>query len=116
MRISKTFHFEAAHHLTNVPDSHQCARVHGHSYVVDVEVSGQVDRRMGWVMDFADISAAWNQCGKPLDHRDLNDILENPTAENLAAMLFTDLEDILGSPLVAVTVHETATSWARVDA
>lgn len=116
MRINKTFKFEAAHHLPNVPEGHQCARVHGHSYVVDVEVVGKVDPVLGWVMDFGDISEAWVEVGARLDHRDLNDYLPNPTAENLAAMLFRDLEDVLGSQVAAVVVHETPSSWARAEA
>lgn len=112
IRISKTFTFEAAHHLPNVPEGHQCARVHGHSYVVEVEVAGPVDPVAGWVMDFAAISAAWKATGGLLDHTDLNEWLNNPTAENLAGYLAAALQGILGEELQAVAVHETASSKA----
>ena len=59
-RSSASSRFEAAHRLPNVPTGHKCARLHGHSYRVEVHVAG--DRSTpssGWVMDFADIKAAW---------------------------------------------------------
>ena len=42
MRITQAFTFEAAHHLPNVPEGHKCGRLHGHSYRVEVHVSGAV--------------------------------------------------------------------------
>lgn len=113
MIIAKTFAFEAAHHLPNVPPGHQCARVHGHSYRVEVEVVGEVDGSMGWVVDFGDLKAAWTRTGATLDHTDLNDTLDNPTAENLAMFLYSDLVlELPGAVVLSVTVWETATSRA----
>ena len=43
VELSRTFRFEAAHRLPMVPPGHKCHRVHGHSYVVDVFVAGDVD-------------------------------------------------------------------------
>ena len=53
MEIFREFTFEAAHRLTHVPDGHKCARLHGHSYRVEVRVTGPVGEQTGWVMDFA---------------------------------------------------------------
>ncbi len=111
MLIAKTFRFEAAHHLPNVPDGHQCARVHGHSYEVEVAVKGDVDPELGWVMDFAELSSAWAMTGALMDHRDLNDIIDNPTAEILALYLGSTLEQLVDG-LYSVTVKETANSRA----
>lgn len=41
MDIFKRFHIEAAHRLPNVPEGHKCARLHGHSFMVEIHVSGE---------------------------------------------------------------------------
>src|SRR3546814_3048342 len=63
-----------AHRLPNVPVGHKCARVHGHSFRVELQVSGVVDADIGWVMDFADIKAAFEPLYRQLDHYYLNDV------------------------------------------
>lgn len=111
MRVHKTFQIEAAHRLPNVPTGHKCARLHGHSFRVDVEVEGPIDPTLGWVMDFADIKAAFAPLFDALDHRCLNDVegLDNPTSENLARWIWQRLAPRL--PLLSrITVHETCTS------
>ena len=74
MDIFKTFTLECAHRLPNVPAGHKCARMHGHSFRVEVHVSGPVDAHSGWVMDFADVRAAFEPLFQRLDHRCLNDV------------------------------------------
>ena len=109
MEIFREFTFEAAHRLPNVPDGHKCARLHGHSWRVEVRVAGPVDEAAGWIMDFSVISAAFAPLRAQLDHRYLNDIegLGNPTSENLARWIWDRLAAL---PLSAVTVRETITS------
>ncbi|MBT8061591.1 MAG: 6-carboxytetrahydropterin synthase QueD [Gammaproteobacteria bacterium] len=111
MRIYKTFQIEAAHRLPNVPADHKCARLHGHSFVVGVYVTGDVGKETGWVMDFADIKRAFAPLFEALDHHYLNEIegLENPTSENLAIWIWRHLIDGLPG-LSKVTVNETCTS------
>ena len=110
MEIFKQFTFEAAHRLPNVPDGHKCARLHGHSYQVNVHVQGAVDDRAGWVIDFAEIGAAFKPLMCQLDHYYLNDIegLENPTSEVLAIWIWDRLVQALPS-LSGVQVKETCT-------
>jgi 6-pyruvoyltetrahydropterin/6-carboxytetrahydropterin synthase len=114
MEIFKTFTLESAHRLPHVPPGHKCARVHGHSFRVEIHVSGPIDPHLGWVMDFADVKAAFDPLFQRLDHHYLNDVpgLENPTSENLARWIWRELKP--GLPLLAcVVVHETCTSGAR---
>jgi 6-pyruvoyltetrahydropterin/6-carboxytetrahydropterin synthase len=114
--ISKTFRIEAAHRLPNVPPGHKCARLHGHSFVIEVHVKGPVDPVLGWVMDFADMKAAFAPVFERIDHRYLNEVtgLENPTSENLARWVWDELKPRL--PLLDhVIVHETCTSACRYD-
>lgn len=111
MEICKTFDFEAAHLLPNVPAGHKCARLHGHSFRVSVYVKGPVGERTGWVMDFADIKAAFEPILHRLDHYYLNEIegLSNPTSEHLACWIWDRLKPAL--PLMSkLVVHETCTS------
>ena len=111
MEIFKEFTFEAAHRLPRVPEGHKCGRLHGHSYRVEVHVAGLVDET-GWVMDFADITAAFAPLHDLLDLRYLNEVdgLANPTSENLARWIWNRLPGGLRLPLTAVTVRETCTS------
>ncbi len=114
--IFKTFTLESAHRLPNVPAGHKCARVHGHSFRIEIHVSGAVDAHTGWVMDFADIRAAFNPLYQRLDHHYLNDVpgLDNPTSENLARWIWRELKPRLAQ-LSRVVVHETCTSGACYD-
>ena len=111
MRVYKEFTFEAAHRLPNVPEGHKCARLHGHSFQVRVSVDGPVGTESGWVMDFADLKAAFGPVYDRLDHRYLNEIagLDNPTSENLAIWIWRELAKTLPG-LSEVEVRETCTS------
>ena len=94
MDIFKEFTFDSAHYLPNVPDTHKCRRMHGHTYRVRVVVRGPLDPVLGWVYDFADVKKLITTIKNRLDHFTLNDIegLENPTAENLAIWIWNQLE------------------------
>ncbi len=111
MEIFRTFTLEAAHRLPNVPEGHKCRRLHGHSFRVDVHVSGPVGDDTGWVMDFADVKAAFRPLHDALDHRYLNEIdgLENPTSENLARWIWNRLKPALPQ-LCRIVVQETCNS------
>ncbi|MEP6941117.1 MAG: 6-carboxytetrahydropterin synthase QueD [Rudaea sp.] len=111
MDIFKVFHIEAAHRLTGVAPGHKCARLHGHSFRVEIHVSGEVDPHTGWVMDFAEIKSVFAPIYARLDHHYLNDIegLDNPTSERLAMWIWQALKPGL-PPLCRVVVHETCTS------
>ena len=114
MDIFKTFRIEAAHRLPNVPAGHKCARLHGHSFAIELQVSGDIGADNGWVMDFADLKQAFQPLYDRLDHHYLNDVegLENPTSERLAMWIWERLKPVLPQ-LSAVTVHETCTSGCR---
>jgi len=109
--LAKTFRFEASHALPHVPPDHKCRRVHGHSFRVVVRVRGPVDPELGWVMDYADITHAFEPVHAALDHRHLNDVegLANPTSELLAAWIWARLALALPG-LASITVRETEAS------
>lgn len=110
MDIFREFSFEAAHRLPHVPEDHKCARLHGHSFRVEIRIQGDVDPATGMVIDFADIKAAFAPLQDQLDHHFLNEVdgLDNPTSENLARWIWVRLVDSL--PLNEVVVRETCTS------
>jgi 6-pyruvoyltetrahydropterin/6-carboxytetrahydropterin synthase len=111
MKIFKNFRFEAAHFLPNVPEDHQCRRMHGHSYRLRVMIDGQLGKDSGWVMDFADIKSIVGPVVDRLDHQCLNDIagLENPTAELLAVWIWNQIKPRLKN-LIEIQLNETVSS------
>jgi len=116
MKITQAFTFEAAHRLPNVPESHRCHRMHGHSYRVELTLSGAVDPATGWVVDFFDVEHAFAPVLARLDHYCLNEIegLENPTAEHIAAWIWDRTKAALPA-LSSVKVYETPMSWAEYE-
>ncbi len=111
MELKKAFQFEAAHLLPRLPETHKCRRLHGHSFKVQITVVGDCEPDLGWVMDYAELSAAFQPLWNQLDHRYLNEIegLENPTSENIALWIWQRLKPRLPQ-LSAVTVAETCTA------
>ena len=85
--------FDAAHHLPGYDGD--CARVHGHTWRVEVKVSSEVLNDQYMVMDFRDIKNTW----KMFDHQDLNDFFYMPTAEALVNKIYKELK------MLSVTVN-----------
>lgn len=111
--VSKRFSFEAAHSLPHLPVGHKCRNLHGHSYVVEVFVEGPVDKR-GFVVDYAEISAAVNPVIESLDHKNLNHVFPfYTTAENIADWLLSELR-ARGLSVTEVRLYETAKTCVSV--
>lgn len=115
--IGKEFRFEAAHHLPQMPEDHQCHRLHGHGYRVVLELAAPEARADHMVFDFGQLAPFKLWIDKTLDHRCLNDVMRQTTAEAVARHLFELALDVIDLPadvrLAAVTVWETATCWAE---
>ncbi len=115
MEIARTYTFEAAHTLPNLPEGHKCGRLHGHSYRVTVWVDSdlELDGRGFAGFDFAEIDQAWQeQVHCNLDHSYLNDTLQNPTAEIVAQWIHEQMETALGGP-VSIELQEGPRSKVR---
>ena len=108
VRLVHEFRFEAAHRLPRVPAGHKCARLHGHSFRVELAVAGPVDPTTGWFLDFQHLFDAWTPLHAQIDHNYLNEVpgLENPTSEILAAWIWDRVKPRLPQ-LARVTVAET---------
>lgn len=116
VELTREYRFEAAHRLPRVPADHKCSRMHGHSFVIEVTVAGEMDEGTGWFMDFGEVTAIVEPLLKrELDHRTLNDVpgLENPTSEVMCGWLWRRLEPELPG-LAALTVRETCTARCTI--
>lgn len=124
--VTKRFTIDAAHYL---PDHDgKCRALHGHTYVIEVEIGGRVHEAMGapdggMVIDFARVKETAGEAIERYDHQLLNDhfvISEPPTAENIALRLFGEIQGrmdeagIWDAKLVSVRVWETPDSRAEV--
>lgn len=112
--ISKEFHFSASHQLVNMPVGHPCARLHGHNYVVRLELASEQLDEYGFVVDYTALKPFKDYIDERLDHRHLNEVLasDRPTAELLARHLY-DWARLRWPQVCAVAVSETPKTWAR---
>ncbi len=111
MEIFKSFTFDSAHFLPNVPLGHKCKEMHGHTYRLVVYLEGEPDPHIGWVMDFAVVKMVVDPIVKTIDHKVLNNIegLNNPTCELIAVWIWNHIKPEL--PLLTrIELHETPTS------
>ncbi|MFJ1745039.1 6-pyruvoyl trahydropterin synthase family protein [Streptomyces sp. NPDC088116] len=115
-RISKEFHFSASHQLDDLPDGHPCGRMHGHNYVVELELSAPTDGldKTGFVRDYGELKQFSQWLDAEVDHRHLNDVLtdRNPSAENLSQWLYERWLPQFPE-LSSVRVSETNKTWAE---
>ena len=109
MKLSVKHYFDAAHQLKDSPDlvTKECARLHGHTYKVIVDVTGKLNNA-GMVVDFK----AVKQIIDRFDHRYVNDVLSEydiqvqPTAESIAEVIHGWLENELNLDVSSVAVCE----------
>ena len=128
-RISKEFHFCAAHQLHGLSANHPCSRLHGHNYVVTFTFEAAELNKHGFVVDYRDLEYIKLFIDDTFDHKNLNDFhafsieknseAKNPTAENLAEVLFRLFDySQPDAMLVSVEVKETpktsAIFWGNV--
>jgi 6-pyruvoyltetrahydropterin/6-carboxytetrahydropterin synthase len=91
MKVCRRFKFDAAHRLPEYEGV--CSRLHGHTWFLDVEVCGDVSPKSGFVIDFAFLKEIMKPLLDTLDHHYLNEIISNPTCENLTDYIWFRLSD-----------------------
>ena len=105
MKVRRRFDFEAAHRLPQHPG--KCKELHGHSFRLVVTVERPVDAQSGLAIDFSDLKkVVHEEVVDVLDHRYLNDLMDNPTAERIATWTWGRLAPVLPG-LVEVELYET---------
>lgn len=107
MKVGVVEHFDSSHRLPGHP---KCGVPHGHTYRVEVEVEGPV--REGMVLDFDDLKRAVREVIRPLDHADLNGVIDYPTCENLCVLLLGRLGERLPGRRLSVRLFEGDGKWA----
>ncbi len=109
MELMKRYRVQAAHFIPGAPRDDPEHRLHGHCFSVELHVRGPVDPRLGWVIDFGDITAAWQPLFERIDHHLLNDVvgMDDPSAEGVARWIHRRLAPELPQ-LFRVVVVETA--------
>ncbi|MBQ7544067.1 MAG: 6-carboxytetrahydropterin synthase QueD [Synergistaceae bacterium] len=117
MLLSKDFTFDAAHNLVHYHG--KCERLHGHTYRLRVTLEGQPDAE-GMIMDFIELKQIVKEkVLSRLDHAYINDILPQPSAENIAVWVWRELAESVkreNCGLYEVSVWETASSCVTVRA
>jgi 6-pyruvoyltetrahydropterin/6-carboxytetrahydropterin synthase len=109
--VTRAFRFEAAHRLPW--HEGKCRHLHGHSYRLEVTVTGPIGPQ-GVVLDFADLRAAVErEVIDRYDHRYLNDLMDNPTAELIAHGIWKALA-AAGLAVTRIRLWETSDSMVEV--
>lgn len=108
IEIKKSFEIESARFLPQLPPTHPCSRTHGHSFKITLRLQGKVDPKLGWLIDYNDITTIAKPILTEIDHTLLNEVpgLQNPTTENITIWLYDRLKKTLPE-LVQVIIKET---------
>ena len=112
--ISKEYHFSAAHHVPALEDDHPCKRMHGHNYIVSIEMRSETLNEAGFVRDIKELDTFKAYLDDNFDHRLLNDVVEKDqvSTEHLAKHFF-DWCKSRWPEVTAVRVQETPKIWAE---
>jgi 6-pyruvoyltetrahydropterin/6-carboxytetrahydropterin synthase len=115
MKIGLCMEFDAAHHLPGYTG--KCSKIHGHTYMVEAIIDGPVGED-GFVMDFYKLKKMLSSILEDLDHNDLNEIIPNPTAEQIADCIYQRLKSSLDGNivrLVSVKLWEGKNKWVMIE-
>lgn len=117
--ISKDFGFSSSHQLDGLPEDHPCSRLHGHNYILNVTLTGNLLDHTGFLFDYRALEPIKRWVDEELDHRHLNDVFDfNPTSERICAHvhgLVRKLVDIPAYVNVRVGLSETPKTWAYYE-
>lgn len=128
--VSRKAHFNAAHRLHNPGwDDDKNREVfgkcnnpnyHGHNYELIVSVTGAINKDTGYVIDMKELKTIiTEQVEEPFDHKNLNLDTEefknlNPTAENIAVVIWNKLKKALDPALkLKITLYETPRNFVE---
>jgi 6-pyruvoyltetrahydropterin/6-carboxytetrahydropterin synthase len=114
LTVTKLFEFEAGHHLPNY--NGDCHKQHGHTFKLEVTISSNtMDNFTGMIIDFKDLkSIVQENVISFLDHSYLNDVIDNPTSENIVLWIIQKLVDKMDHFILEkVRLYETSSSYCE---
>ena len=113
-RITKDYHFSSSHQLYGLAEGHPCGRLHGHNYIVQIELSGDTLNEHGFIRDYRELDDLKRYIDDSIDHRHLNDIFGDDcvTAEHLAKHFYEWCKE-RWPEVTAARVSETPKTWAE---
>jgi 6-pyruvoyltetrahydropterin/6-carboxytetrahydropterin synthase len=112
--ICKEYHFSASHVLNSLADDHPCSRLHGHNYIVEIELQSQSLNATGFVRDYRELDDLKSYIDDKIDHRHLNDVLgDDATTAECIAKHFYDWCKEKWPEISAVRVKETPKTSAE---
>jgi 6-pyruvoyltetrahydropterin/6-carboxytetrahydropterin synthase len=108
LELKQHFHIESARYLPNLPKTHPCSKMHGHSFKISLSIIDKCNAKLGWVIDYNDITKIVSPILNEIDHKVLNEVkgLENPTTEILCVWLFNRIKSALPQ-ISRITIAET---------
>ena len=116
LRVETTF--DAAHNI--IASNGKCERLHGHTWKIELFITGEKEESTGMVIDFNVLKANLQEIAEKLDHTYLNEITEigNPTSENISKYAFNYLKKIIPKhvKLEKIRVWESSKSWCEYSA
>lgn len=118
MKLGILADFSAAHSLPRHPG--RCKGLHGHTYKVEVVVEGEKKAETACVADFSEVKAIVEEVLELVDHKFLNELITDPTSENIALFLKVALEQRLKSSRLGISLHsikvwEAKDKWVMVE-
>lgn len=114
MKLGMKFYVDYAH---SIEGASRTEPKHGHTAKVIIELEGEVkggekldDNVVMW---FEDMREECEQVLDKIDHQDLNDRFQHPTAENITQWIFNELSERI--PISRVTFYEGEGKWCTVE-
>lgn len=111
--VTKQYHFSSSHQLFGLAEDHPCSRLHGHNYIVEIELAAETLNKHGFVRDYREMDILKTYIDEKIDHRHLNDIFgqDGTTAEKLAQHFYEWCKQ-RWPEVTAARVSETPKTWA----
>jgi len=114
MRLGMEFWIDYAHSLKGHP---KCEAMHGHTAKILIDIEGVVKGGKTYqenvIVDFDDMKIVCKEVLERLDHKDLDELFEFPTSENITKWIFDELSKRL--PVCKVTFYEGKGKWCMIE-
>jgi len=117
MKIGYSTKISAAHQLGNDDCTKEwnndvygkCCNLHGHTWEVEIEAVGNVNKETGMIVNFTTLKAIVHE----LDHKLINGYVKLPTAENLVTYFMDQLQQLQVFSYINVRIYESDHAWAE---